>query len=148
MWLNCKVIKKWQPPISTSTFPFSGFSPLSSKKFCTPPLVTQFLEGPIPTFYEGARGRGGVPIMIRHLNTFRVISNEMSVLLLILSGCYFSCLKMYSDKFFNAYYFEQMFFEFFVVKGDIIAFLKNSSLNSEIFINKPPCFLEVLDLIF
>ena len=55
---------------------------------------------------------------IRHLKTFRVISNEMSVLLLILSGCYFSCLKMYSDKFFNAYFYEQMLFEIFVAKGD------------------------------
>ena len=36
---------------------------------------------------------------IRHLNTFRVISNEMPVSLLNLSCCYFSCLKMYSDKF-------------------------------------------------
>ena len=37
---------------------------------------------------------------IRSLKTLRVISNEMSVLLLILRGCYFSCLKMYSGKFF------------------------------------------------
>ena len=55
---------------------------------------------------------------IRHLKIFRVISNEISVLLLILSGCYFSCLKMYSDKFFNAYFCEQMFFEIFVVTRD------------------------------
>ena len=62
--------------------------------------------------------------MIRHLNTFRVISNEMSVLLLILSGCYFSCLKMYSDKFFNAYFYEQICFEIFVAKGDMLAFFE------------------------
>ena len=55
---------------------------------------------------------------IRHLKTFRVISNKMSVLLFIPKGCYFSCLKMYSDKFFNAYFYEQMFFEIFVAKGD------------------------------
>ena len=36
---------------------------------------------------------------IKHLKTFRVISNEMPVLLLILCWCYFSCLKMYSEKF-------------------------------------------------
>ena len=60
--------------------------------------------------------------MIRHLNTFRVISNEMSVLLLILSGCYFSCLKMYSDKFFNAYFYEQMFFEIFVARETQVSF--------------------------
>ena len=36
---------------------------------------------------------------IRHLKISRVISNEMPVLLLILCWCYFSCLKMYSEKF-------------------------------------------------
>ena len=35
----------------------------------------------------------------KHLKTFRVISNEMPVLLLTLCWCYFSCLKMYSEKF-------------------------------------------------
>ena len=59
---------------------------------------------------------------IRHLKTFRVISNEMLVLLLILCWCYFSCLQMYSEKFFNAYLCEQMFFEIFVAKGDAIQF--------------------------
>ena len=54
---------------------------------------------------------------IRHLKTFRVISNEMSILLLILSCCYFNCLKVYSDKFFNAYFYE-MFFKIFVGKRD------------------------------
>ena len=48
MCLNCKVIKKWQPPPPTHHFyinpSFWGLSPLSSKKFCTPPQVTQFLE--------------------------------------------------------------------------------------------------------
>ena len=41
MQLNCKVIKKWQPP-------FSGLYPLSSKIFGTPPplQVTQFLKAP------------------------------------------------------------------------------------------------------
>ena len=47
---------------------------------------------------------------IRHLKTFRVIYIEMPVLLLIVSWCYFSCLKLYSDKFFNAYFYEQIFF--------------------------------------
>ena len=40
---------------------------------------------------------------IRHLQTFRVISNVMPVLLLILRWCYFSCLKKYAEKFFNAF---------------------------------------------
>ena len=55
---------------------------------------------------------------IRHLQTFRVISSEMPVLLLILCSCYFSCLKKYSDKFFNTYLYEQMLSEIFVAKGD------------------------------
>ena len=47
---NCKVVKK----VATAPFlhqpspPFSGLSPLSSKKNCTPPQVTQVLEGPTP----------------------------------------------------------------------------------------------------
>ena len=36
---------------------------------------------------------------IRHLKTFRVIFNEMPDLLLNLTWCYFSCLKVYWDKF-------------------------------------------------
>ena len=47
---------------------------------------------------------------IRHLKTFRVISNETSFLLFIIIGCFFSCLKMYSDKFFNSYFYVQIFF--------------------------------------
>ena len=52
--------KSGNPPISTLTPPFSGLSPLSSKKFQTP-QVTQFLEGPL------IRGRG-VPTMYGHVN--------------------------------------------------------------------------------
>ena len=55
---------------------------------------------------------------IRHWKTFRVIFNEMPVLLLILSWCYFSCLKVYSDKIFNAYFYEEMFFKIFVANRD------------------------------
>ena len=40
---------------------------------------------------------------IRHLKIFRVISSETQILLLILCWCYFSCLKIYSEKFFNAF---------------------------------------------
>ena len=39
MWLNCKVIKKCQPPpppFLHQPLPFSGLSPLSSKKIRTP----------------------------------------------------------------------------------------------------------------
>ena len=65
MWLNCKVIKKWQPSISTSTSLLFRFTPLSIKKFCTPPplLVTQFLEGPAPPpFNKGWEGGWGVGV--------------------------------------------------------------------------------------
>ena len=37
MWLNCKTIKKWHPLYFYINPPFSSLSPLSSKKFCTPP---------------------------------------------------------------------------------------------------------------
>ena len=46
---------------------------------------------------------------IRHLQTFRVISNEMPVLLLILCWCYFSCLKMYSEKFLMLTFMSKLF---------------------------------------
>ena len=36
---------------------------------------------------------------IRHLKSFRVISSEVLVLLLILCWYYFGCLKMYSENF-------------------------------------------------
>ena len=52
------------------------------------------------------------------IKTFRVISNEIPVLFLVLCWYYFSCLKMYPEKFFNAYFYEEMFFEIFVEKGD------------------------------
>ena len=78
-------------------------------------------NGAVFTVYKNFSGTGDT---IRHLKTFRIISNEMSVLLLILSGCYFSCLKMYSDKFFNAYFYEQICFEIFVAKGDMLAFFE------------------------
>ena len=48
MQLDCKVIKKWQPPISILTLPpFQGY-PTFLAKFLVPPEVTQFLEGPTP----------------------------------------------------------------------------------------------------
>ena len=60
----------------------------------------------------------GTTDTIRHLKTFWVISNEMSVLLFILIWCYFSCLKIYSEKCLNNCFYEQMFFEIFLVKWD------------------------------
>ena len=50
---------------------------------------------------------------------------------------------MYSEKFFNVYFYEQMFFEIFMAKRDTGQTFWDSCLNSWIFINKPPRFLEV-----
>ena len=47
MQLNCKVIKKWQPLISTLTPTFLGYPPFLAK-FLVSPQMTQFLEGPNP----------------------------------------------------------------------------------------------------
>ena len=71
-------------------------------------------NGPVAKVYKNFSGTKDT---IRHLKTFRVISNEMPVFLLILSWCYFICLKVYSDKFFDAYFYEQMFL-IFVAKRD------------------------------
>ena len=60
MWLNCKVIKKWQPPISTLTPSFQVYLPFLAKNF-EPPQVTQFLEGPNhppPSFNKEGVGGG------------------------------------------------------------------------------------------
>ena len=38
-------------------------------------------------------------VLLRYVNTIRVIANEMPVLLLNLRWWYFSCLQMYSDNF-------------------------------------------------
>ena len=63
MLLYCKVIKKWQPPHFYINLPFSGLSPLCSKKFRTP-QVTQFLEGSSPSpFLLLKGGGGGTPIL-------------------------------------------------------------------------------------
>ena len=60
MWLNCKVTKKLQPPISTSTPPFQVYPPFLAKNFVPPPQVTQFLESPTPPppFNKGGGGEG------------------------------------------------------------------------------------------
>ena len=58
MWLNCKVIKKWQPPHFYINPPFQIYPPFLAKNF-VPPQVTQFLEGPTrphPSFHKGGGG--------------------------------------------------------------------------------------------
>ena len=74
----------------------------------------------------------------------------MQILLLILCWCYFSCLKIYSEKLFNAFISKwflkslwqrrhRLVFAFFF--WEIIASTIKFSL-------KPPCFLEVMVLTF
>ena len=58
----------------------------------------------------------GTSDSVRHLMTFRIISNEMTILLLFLCRWYFSCLFIYSQKRFNIYFHEQMFFYIFVAR--------------------------------
>ena len=49
MQLNCKLIKKWQPPPPPFLYQplFQGY-PYILPKFLVPPQVTQFLESPTP----------------------------------------------------------------------------------------------------
>ena len=56
----------------------------------------------------------GTRDVIRHLKTFRVIINEMPALLLILSWCFLVVRRCI--QFFNAYFYEQMFFTIFVAQ--------------------------------
>ena len=80
-------------------------------------MPTKIKNGAVAKVYI-YKNFNGTRDTIRHLNTFRVIFNEMPVLLLILRSCYFSFLKVYSDRFFNAYFYEQMFFKIFVARRD------------------------------
>ena len=61
MWLNCKVIRKWQPSHFYMNPPFSGLSPLSSKKFCTPPPSDSIFgrSYPSPLIRAGGGAGGG-----------------------------------------------------------------------------------------
>ena len=64
MQLNCKVIKKRQPPISTSTPPFQGYPPFLANFLVPPhPQVTQFLKVLPPPSPLIMGGGGGVPTM-------------------------------------------------------------------------------------
>ena len=58
MQLNCKVIKKWQPPhFYINPHSFQGYPPLVAKFLVSPPppltQVTQFLEGPTSPLIRG-----------------------------------------------------------------------------------------------
>ena len=60
----------------------------------------------------------GTSDTIRHLKTFRIISNEMPILFFILCWWYFSCLQIYSDNSFNIYFYEENFSKTFEAEGD------------------------------
>ena len=58
MWSNCKVIEKWQPPISTSTPPFKVYSPFLAKNFePLPPSDSIFGRSYPPPFNKMGGGR-------------------------------------------------------------------------------------------
>ena len=108
---------------SATTLPFS--SSWGHSKMYTPGTIANSQTERVPTKINknGAvvkvyKNFSGTKDALRHLKTFRVISTEMPLLLLISSWCYFSCLKMYSDKFFNPDFYKQMFFKLFMVKRD------------------------------
>ena len=78
------------------------FLPGGHSKMYTPGTIANSQTQKVPTkinkngtVAKVYKNFSGTRDTIRHLKTFRVISNEMPVLLLILSCCYFSCLKVY-----------------------------------------------------
>ena len=71
MWLNCKVTKKWQPPyFYINPPPFSGLTPLSSKKFRTP-FPSDLIFGrsyPPPPLIRGGGGSNYVVFLLFPFN--------------------------------------------------------------------------------
>ena len=65
MQLNCKVIKKRQPPISTSTPPFQGYPPFLANFLVPPPPPSDsiFEDSTSPFPFNNGGGGGGVPTM-------------------------------------------------------------------------------------
>ena len=91
------------------------FSSWGHSKMYTPGTIANSQTQRVPTkinrngaVAKAYKNFSGTRDTIRHLKTFRVISNEMPDLL-ILSRGYFSCLKLYSDNFFNAYFYANVF---------------------------------------
>ena len=104
MWLNCKVIKKVATPLFLHQPLFSGLSPLSSKKFRTPPSdsISGRSYSPLPLI--GGRGfqlckHLRWSLFFKNLQTFfnvRLVSrkilrtyvlNEWSLTSCLLSAC-------------------------------------------------------------
>ena len=102
MWLNCKVIKKWQPPHFYISPPFSDLSHLLAKNFISRPQVSQFLEGPTPSFIRGVATMMEWFLLQRFVDLVRIYfllivsrnhSNRVNIVLIsgfrqIYTGCY------------------------------------------------------------
>ena len=56
--LNCKVIKRWQSPISTSMPPFQVYSPFLAKNFVPPPPPSELIFGRSYPLIIRGRGAG------------------------------------------------------------------------------------------
>ena len=76
MWLNCKVIKKWQPPISTSTPPFQVYPPFLVKNF-VPHKWLNFWKF-LPPFKKGGGWGSDYVIFINYFNTGTISVKEWS----------------------------------------------------------------------
>ena len=106
MQLNCKVIKKCQPPppphfyINSPSPAFLGLSPLSSKIFGTP-QVTRFLEGPTPA-PPLIRGGG-----VGRSNYDQPTKRMTNALLIIIAQCLF---YVYVENFFERIIFNGFFY--------------------------------------
>ena len=86
-------------------------------KMCKPSAIANLQRAPTKINKNGAITKLRILVeqmIIRHLKIFRIIFNEMPVLLFILCWWYFSYLQIHLNKFFNVYFYEKMFFEIFV----------------------------------
>ena len=84
-------------------------------KMYTPDIIANSQRMPTKIKNNGAIA-GGISDTIRHWKIFRIFSEIPA--LLVLFWWYFSCLHIYSDKYFNIYLNEQMFFKIFVATVD------------------------------
>ena len=103
----------------------SVFSSWGDNKTYTPGTIVNSQRMPTKVNKNGAiasKNFNGTNGTLRHLKTFRIITNEMAVLLLILCWWYFSCLLMYLEKCFNINFHELIFFQIFVTKEDTCQF--------------------------
>ena len=76
--------------------------------------------------YCQSKNFSGTSDTVRYLKTCRIISSKMPVLLIPVLICqwYTICLEIYSEKYFNIFFHEEMFFHIFVTKRDTQQFLE------------------------